>query len=223
MPGIIHIHSNIESGANPHNLPEARQRLHRVRGVFLAIFEGDGSYLRKEEVAVAEDARNSLEKISGDGDIHTMKSSKQIKDIIKKASKDVLSTLGINHNDAPTKSLHTLAVRYKKMTVEKFITRYENEKIQRDIRFIMYVLHFYGQQGYNGIKGILKISKNGSQVYTKLRHDSPAIEAMSSIFDRIRVFMNESNSPINSSHMDTLYAYSKKIAKTYKEPKSIQK
>lgn len=38
-------------------------------------------------------ARKSLIEIAGDKDIHMMQSSKEIKDIIKKASKDALDIL----------------------------------------------------------------------------------------------------------------------------------
>lgn len=109
------------------------------------------------------------------------------------------------------------------MTVEKFFTRFENGKIYRDIRFIIYVLHFYGQQGYDGIKRTIKISKSGARSYTQLRHKSPATEALVSIFDRIKVLANDPDSHINQSHIDILYKYSKKIAKNYKETKNKQK
>jgi hypothetical protein len=109
------------------------------------------------------------------------------------------------------------------MTIEKFLTRFENGKIHRDIRFIIYVLHFYGQQGFDGIKKTLKISKTGAHSYTKLRHGSPATEALVSIFDRIKVLASDPDSLINQSHIDILYKYSKKIAKNYKEPKNKQK
>lgn len=143
MKSLRHVHVGIDKKTNPHNLPVARQRLHAVRGAFLAIFENNEESLKEKQLKQTRKARKILKDQHNGSDIHLIPDTHNTKILLKQTSKDVLELIGVDYNNAPTQSLHTLAVRYKKMDNDKFYKRFQNGKVFRDLRFIVYVLRFY--------------------------------------------------------------------------------